>query len=712
MNIVIGMLIFMGASSVLGLLGAMFAGTLTVFVSWASLLLGASAGLAAGFRCRFVTSGQQAPGYFDMAAILAFVLFCLRSFLWIYYKNGDSIYTLNGYHYADLHLHLGIIQNFLQGASFWPDNPIFVGDKLYYHFGIDFFTALFVKAGFPLERTLPLIGLGCGILTLFTLFWWGRGFAIAGFLFAGGFAGYLVFTTGKLDDYQIGLAWKSLVLTLFLPQRGFLFAIPAGLLILWSWKRRFLENKAGFPFWAEGFLWGVMPFFQIQTFLFLSAIFLIWVVFSRKIKGAVALYFTALGLAAPLMFSLTDGFKKSSLMWWKPGWMMGNEHPVIFFLWNFGLWPFLILLAGFFIVRRGDFSSRVQFFSSFGIFLVFMFVMCAPWEWDNIKIFLWCYLIFIPLVDRWVLQEIPVYYRAVLIVLLCLSGFVCVVGALSKEHQGTALGKRVDWEGACEAIKHIDHSERFATAQEAYHPVFQCGYMLVAGFAGNLNSPFSVNAQPVEFRLNRLMMGEFDWRQMAKELNVRYLFWGKQEERIFKNSNRPWELYSHKVAEGKWGKFYDLQKSSTLSLNESNSKSKNIAMEFYDNAECQGNPLKTENVSRPDFEWESEKKPFKEPACMTFSGKIYIEKSGETTFYLASDDGSKLSIDQEVIVDNWGVHAVRVRKKTIFLKEGWHDFKIQYNDIGGGATLRFWWKRAGDSESLIPQEAFEFRKDR
>ena len=39
--------------------------------------------------------------------------------------------------------------------------------------------------------------------------------------------------------------WKNLFLALFVPQRGFLLALPAGLLLLWSWRRRLLRGEPG-----------------------------------------------------------------------------------------------------------------------------------------------------------------------------------------------------------------------------------------------------------------------------------------------------------------------------------------------------------------------------------------------------------------------------------------------------------------------------------
>lgn len=392
---------FIAVSSLAGLLLSLAAGFLTVPVAWAALLIGAVSALGIGFACRHVRSDDRSPGFFEWAAILFFLLFCLRNFLWVYYNNGDSVYTLNRYPYADLHIHIGMIKNFVEGSPFWPSNPIFTGAKLFYHFGMDFFTALFLKAGMPLTRSLPLTGVLCGVLTLLMLFRWGRGFTVAGFLCAGGLAGFLFFTTHSIEDYQADLAWKNIALTMFLPQRGYLFALPAGLLVLWSWRRRFLENKPGFPFWIEGFFWGIMPYFQFHAFLFLSFIFVVWTLAARKIREALPVYFSALPLAVPFVLVLTNFFQKSSMIWLHPGWMMGEDNPFVFFLVNFGFFVPVVLWTGWRVIRSRDLTAQCLFFPAFGLFLVCMFVMFGPWEWDNTKLFSPGHITFLSFFSQW-----------------------------------------------------------------------------------------------------------------------------------------------------------------------------------------------------------------------------------------------------------------------------------------------------------------------
>src|SRR5213078_3005310 len=63
-------------------------------------------------------------------------------------------------------------------------------------------------------------------------------------------------------------------------QRGLLYAIPAGLLLLWSWRERFFRigernrHRAPLPFWVELALYASMPLFHFHPFLALSIVLL------------------------------------------------------------------------------------------------------------------------------------------------------------------------------------------------------------------------------------------------------------------------------------------------------------------------------------------------------------------------------------------------------------------------------------------------------
>src|SRR4029450_13921376 len=92
-------------------------------------------------------------------------------------------------------------------------------------------------------------GLLGSLATFYAFFRWGGTFSVAGFLFNGGIAGFQVFKNLKVLDYQGGkkIAWKSIPLSMFVTQRGWLYAIPAALVLLWHWRQKYFRETPIVP---------------------------------------------------------------------------------------------------------------------------------------------------------------------------------------------------------------------------------------------------------------------------------------------------------------------------------------------------------------------------------------------------------------------------------------------------------------------------------
>ncbi|HVC98058.1 MAG TPA: family 16 glycoside hydrolase [Pirellulales bacterium] len=70
-----------------------------------------------------------------------------------------------------------------------------------------------------------------------------------------------------------------------------------------------------------------------------------------------------------------------------------------------------------------------------------------------------------------------------------------------------------------------------------------------------------------------------------------------------------------------------------------------------------------------------------------FEGFLPIEFEGRYIFHLGSDDGSKLSIDGNRVVDCDGAHPHQVRSNSAALAKGLHPIRVDYMQGGGEWTL-------------------------
>jgi hypothetical protein len=64
--------------------------------------------------------------------------------------------------------------------------------------------------------------------------------------------------------------------------------------------------------------------------------------------------------------------------------------------------------------------------------------------------------------------------------------------------------------------------------------------------------------------------------------------------------------------------------------------------------------------------------------ALDYSGKFWIEKPGDYRFFLMSDDGSKLYLDDRLAIDNDGIHAAAERTAAVTLEGGIHRIRVSY----------------------------------
>ncbi len=64
--------------------------------------------------------------------------------------------------------------------------------------------------------------------------------------------------------------------------------------------------------------------------------------------------------------------------------------------------------------------------------------------------------------------------------------------------------------------------------------------------------------------------------------------------------------------------------------------------------------------------------------AIDYTGKFWIERPGKYKFLLSSDDGSKLYIDDQVVIDNDGLHATITKDGDVELTGGVHRIRVSY----------------------------------
>ena len=85
-----------------------------------------------------------------------------------------------------------------------------------------------------------------------------------------------------------------------------------------------------------------------------------------------------------------------------------------------------------------------------------------------------------------------------------------------------------------------------------------------------------------------------------------------------------------------------------------------------------------------------------------YTGYIDIQAAGEYTFYTTSDDGSTLSIDNNLVVNNDGLHGNRTVSGTYtFATPGYYPIEVEYFEATGDANLKLEYE---SSDAAIPRQ--------
>jgi len=586
-----GGLTFVNFATVSGLIFGIVGRGLRPFTASAALTVGAFAAILAWLRTLEtdkqtddLDSGPGSSRYrngWKWLVTFCFVIFAVRSFCWLFYIDGDQFRIQSPNNLGDLALHITYIKNFANGVALWPDNPIFDGSKLRYPAGIDLFNSLLYLQNVDLIRGLVWVGLLGSLATCYAFFRWGGTFAVAGFLFNGGLAGFKFLNTHKFVDYQgvNDIAWKSIPLSMLVTQRGLLYAIPAGLLLLWHWREKFFrsdpQNRRGpLPFWVELSLYCSMPLFHVHTFLALSAVLVCLAVFGDgEMRKAIALLIGgALVPATFFVWLISDSFQAGSVFAWQPGWVQHDGEfaaPfVLFWFKNFGVWILVILallgLCGWrFWKSEWRWGQRPPEDFAFvlpaaAIFLLAFFVKTAPWGWDNLKIMIWAYFLVLPFLWQRLIRAWPMSARVVVSIALFGSGFVSLFGGLAAGREGFGFADRAEVDGTGNAVAKLPVDARFAAYPTYNHPLLLQGRKVVLGYPGHLwTEGFDYGEMLKE--LSQLMNGDANWQETAHRLQVRYIFWGHEETANYQSSKRPWEKTALLLSSGNWGAIYDLE---------------------------------------------------------------------------------------------------------------------------------------------------------
>ncbi len=119
---------------------------------------------------------------------------------------------------------------------------------------------------------------------------------------------------------------------------------------------------------------------------------------------------------------------------------------------------------------------------------------------------------------------------------------------------------------------------------------------------------------------------------------------------------------------------------------------------YWSNATLTGDPVILRQDATLNFDW-GEDSPGTGVPIDNFSARwvrhlnIAADDAGTYIFTVSVDDGVRLYVDDELIIESWIVQAKATYKATVSLSEGQHDVRVDYYESTGEASIAVSWAR-------------------
>lgn len=124
--------------------------------------------------------------------------------------------------------------------------------------------------------------------------------------------------------------------------------------------------------------------------------------------------------------------------------------------------------------------------------------------------------------------------------------------------------------------------------------------------------------------------------------------------------------------------------------------------EYFDNKELKGEPKLQRVDKNINFHWGDETPAAgigKDNFSVRWTGKLRAAVSGTYELTIASDDGIRLFINNQAVLEHWSDHAIEARTAKFTLEAGkYYDVKVEFYENGGAAAALLGWTKPNENE--------------
>jgi glucose/arabinose dehydrogenase len=130
------------------------------------------------------------------------------------------------------------------------------------------------------------------------------------------------------------------------------------------------------------------------------------------------------------------------------------------------------------------------------------------------------------------------------------------------------------------------------------------------------------------------------------------------------------------------------------------------AAQYFDNRSLLGTPVLTRTDDAVDFNWGGGAPGDGVPAdnfSARWTKSVTLEEQGNYKFTATTDDGFRLFVDGDVVLDKWTPHGATTYEATRELSAGTHEIKLEYFEAGGDAVAKLSYAKTADPPPPPPE---------
>lgn len=130
-----------------------------------------------------------------------------------------------------------------------------------------------------------------------------------------------------------------------------------------------------------------------------------------------------------------------------------------------------------------------------------------------------------------------------------------------------------------------------------------------------------------------------------------------------------------------------------------------LTAEYYDNREMQGLPDLTRTDKSVYFDWGMDEPVngigFNDRFSVKWTGRVYSDHNEPYTFCTEADDGTRLWINDDLVINNWYLSGLKLVCGQINLNQGWNNLRLDYFDFSIYASVKLFWKSPSQTGGVI-----------